>query len=73
MAVIGLRSSIWSNRSKTLFLLVLFPTLLFGSVFAAEFGLSYFSPRTLAGNGTFDLGAISDTALSQTLSVFAYL
>lgn len=73
MAVIGLRSSIWSNRSKTFFLLLLFPALVFGLVFAADFGLSYLSASPQASAGGLDWNVLSRHSLMETLSVFAYL
>ncbi|MCT4617698.1 MAG: M48 family metallopeptidase [Candidatus Gracilibacteria bacterium] len=41
MAVIGLQSSIWSNRLKTIYLLILFPLFLFGLFYAVFFAMNY--------------------------------
>lgn len=40
MAVIGLQTAIWSNRLKSLLLLILFPTLIFGVFFGAFYAIS---------------------------------
>ncbi|MDD2486838.1 MAG: M48 family metallopeptidase [Candidatus Gracilibacteria bacterium] len=45
MSVIGLQSSIWSNRTKTFLLLLLFPILVFGIVFLIMYFLSIGNPN----------------------------
>lgn len=70
MAVIGLRSSIWSNRFKTGVLLVLFPVLVLGMVYLVLFGIEVYRG---AGWSTYGLSGIARTTLDTSLGIFTFL
>ncbi len=62
MAVVGLQTAIWSNRFKTLLLLALFPTLLFGVFFAGFLGMEYSNADSRAK----ELQAASGSVIPKT-------
>lgn len=71
MAVIGLQSSIWSNRFKTGVLLVLFPVLVLGIVYLVMFGLQIYG--ALEGTVALPPGAAANAALEESLNIFTFL
>lgn len=70
MAVIGLRSSIWSNRFKTGVLLFLFPALVLGFVYLVLLGMEVYRGANISPHG---LSAVAGATLNTSLGIFAYL
>jgi len=70
MAVIGLRSSIWSNRFKTGVLLFLFPALVLGFVYLVLLGMEVYRGANISSHG---LSAVAGATLNTSLGIFAYL
>lgn len=70
MAVIGLQSSIWSNRFKTLVLLILFPVLVFGIVFLVIFAVFYFgkNPELIQ-----PMDYYFNQSIASSIQIFTYL
>ncbi|MDD2565898.1 MAG: M48 family metallopeptidase [Candidatus Gracilibacteria bacterium] len=69
MTAIGIQSSIWSNRLKTIMLLILFPVLVFGVVFLIMFFVLYSTPGEIIHSTDFYL----NQSLIQSIQVFTYL
>ncbi|MBP8016931.1 M48 family metallopeptidase [Candidatus Gracilibacteria bacterium] len=61
MAVIGIQSAIWSNRFKTIVLILLFPILLFGIFLLVFFGINYFGDNNGNNAREFYTNAINGT------------
>ena len=72
--IIGVQSAIWSNRSKTTLLILLFPVLVFSLVWGALFLFSFFDTRHTFFSATVENSTpIWGQVTLLTLQIFSYL
>jgi len=73
MEVIGLQSAIWANRRKTILLLLLFPILIFGVVWAIFTLFALFPSSNTHATQVVNSAPFWLLSLGNTLQVFTFL